>query len=62
MSPLFAESETRFFPIVIGAEIEFFKDHQGKVTHFVLHQGGRDMKAPKNLKKNSLKRQFPRAL
>ena len=44
---LFAESETKFFPVVIEAEIDFVKDDQGKVTSLVLHQGGRDMKAPK---------------
>ncbi|MGA2169114.1 MAG: hypothetical protein ABSG62_12960 [Terracidiphilus sp.] len=47
--PLCAESETRFFSIVIGAEIEFFKDRQVNVTHLVLHQGGHGMKAPNNL-------------
>jgi CubicO group peptidase (beta-lactamase class C family) len=45
--PLYAESETKFFPTVIPAEIEFFKDDQGKVTYLVLHQNGHDMKAPK---------------
>ena len=45
--PLYAESETMFFPIVIPAEVEFFKDDQGNVTYLVLHQGGHDMKAPK---------------
>jgi len=43
--PLFATSETKFFPKVVDAEIEFGKDDQGVVTHLVLHQGGRDMKA-----------------
>ena len=45
--PIYAETETKFFPIVIPAEIEFFKDDQGKVTHLVLHQGGHDMNAPR---------------
>jgi CubicO group peptidase (beta-lactamase class C family) len=45
--PIYAESETKFFPIVIPAEIEFFKDDQGKVTYLVLHQNGHDMKAPR---------------
>ena len=44
--PLFAESETRFFPKVIDAEIEFFKDDKG-VTHLVLHQGPAEIKAPR---------------
>ena len=30
--PIYAESETKFFPTVIPAEIEFVKDDQGKVT------------------------------
>ena len=37
--PVFAESETKFFPKVIDAEIDFFDDH------LVLHQGGMDMTA-----------------
>jgi CubicO group peptidase (beta-lactamase class C family) len=45
--PIFAESETEFFPTLIPAEIEFFKDDQGKVSYLILHQGGHDMKAPK---------------
>ena len=43
--PLFATSETKFFPKVVDAEIEFGKDDKGVVTHLVLHQGGRDVKA-----------------
>jgi len=45
--PLFATSETKFFPKVVDAEIEFGKDGKGAVTYLVLHQGGRDMKAPR---------------
>jgi CubicO group peptidase (beta-lactamase class C family) len=45
--PLFAESETKFFPKVIDAEIEFFKDDKGAVTSLVLHQGAMEMKAPR---------------
>jgi PRTRC genetic system protein C len=44
---LYAESETKFFPTLFPAEIEFFKDDQGKVTHLVLHQNGHDMTALK---------------
>ena len=40
--PLFAESETEFFLKVVDAEIEFFKNDKGEVTHLVLHQGGHD--------------------
>jgi len=45
--PIFAESETKFFYRVVDAQIEFFKDEKGTVTHLVLHQGGRDTKAVK---------------
>ena len=45
--PLFATSETKFFPKVVDAEIEFGKDDKGAVAYLVLHQGGRDMKAPR---------------
>jgi hypothetical protein len=43
--PIFAESETMFFPKVVDAEIEFFRNEKGQVTRLVLHQGGRDTKA-----------------
>ena len=42
--PFFAESETLFFLKVVDAQIEFFKDDKGTVTHVVLHQNGRDQK------------------
>jgi hypothetical protein len=45
--PIFAESEMKFFPKVVDAEIEFFKNEKGQVTHLVLHQGGHDIKALK---------------
>jgi CubicO group peptidase (beta-lactamase class C family) len=45
--PLFAASETRFFPKVVDAVIEFGKDEQGAVSYLVLQQGGRDQKAPR---------------
>ncbi len=44
---IFAESETRFFPRVIEATLQFVKDADGKVTEFVLTQNGRDMRAKK---------------
>ena len=46
--PMFAESETEFFLKVVDAEIEFFKDDKGQVTHLVLHQGGQDAKGIKS--------------
>ena len=45
--PIFAESEMKFFPKVVDAEIEFFKNENGQVTHLVLRQGGHDIKALK---------------
>jgi hypothetical protein len=41
--PIFAESETMFFPKVVDAQLEFSgKDAQGRATQLTLHQGGRD--------------------
>jgi len=45
--PIFAESETKFFLRVVEAQLTFVKDAQGKVTHLILHQGGRDQQAKK---------------
>ena len=45
--PLFAESETKFFLKVVDAEVEFFKNDKGEVSHLVLHQGGQDMRGTK---------------
>jgi hypothetical protein len=47
MFPVYAESETRFFPLEFPAELEFVKDAGGKVNTLILHQGGHDMKAPR---------------
>ena len=44
--PIFPESETMFFLKVVDAQIEFVKEG-GKVTALILHQGGRDQKAPR---------------
>jgi CubicO group peptidase (beta-lactamase class C family) len=44
---LFAESETKFFLKVVDAQVEFFKNDKGQVTHMVLHQGGRETKGVK---------------
>jgi hypothetical protein len=45
--PIFAESETKFFPKVVDAQIEFVRDSTGAVTHMVLHQGPAEIKAVK---------------
>ena len=44
---VYAQTETRFFPLEFPAEIEFVKDADGKVDALVLHQAGRDMRAPR---------------
>lgn len=41
---IFPESETAFFPKEVDARITFVKE-DGKVTHLILHQNGRDKKA-----------------
>jgi hypothetical protein len=45
--PMFAESETIFFLKLVDAQLEFFKNEKGEVTHMVLHQNGRDTKGVK---------------
>jgi CubicO group peptidase (beta-lactamase class C family) len=45
--PVYAESDTKFFLKVVDAQIEFFHDDKGAVSYLILHQGGRDMKAPR---------------
>ncbi len=44
---IFAMSESRFFPKVVDAELEFERGPDGKAVALILHQGGRDMRAPK---------------
>jgi hypothetical protein len=46
-APIFASSETKFFYKVVDAQIDFVKDDKGKVTSLTLHQGGKDMPAPR---------------
>jgi CubicO group peptidase (beta-lactamase class C family) len=43
--PIFPESETAFFYKAVDAQIDFVKDAEGNVTHLVLHQNGRDIRA-----------------
>jgi len=45
--PIFAESDAKFFLKVVDAQLEFLKDESGGVTHAILHQNGRDLKAPR---------------
>jgi CubicO group peptidase (beta-lactamase class C family) len=42
--PIFAESETKFFLKVVDAQVEFFTDPAGAVTHAVMYQNGRERK------------------
>jgi CubicO group peptidase (beta-lactamase class C family) len=42
---VFPESDTSFFLKAVDATVRFLKDDTGKVTHAVIKQGGRDMKA-----------------
>ena len=44
---MLAESDTKFFPTAFDAEIEFFKDDQGKVSYLMLRQNGHETKALK---------------
>jgi CubicO group peptidase (beta-lactamase class C family) len=43
--PIYPETETIFFLKVVDAQLEFFKDESGKVTHLLLHQGPAELKA-----------------
>ena len=49
--PVYASSETKFFYKVVDAKIEFFKDDKGAVTHLVLYQNQKEMKAPRTSEK-----------
>ena len=40
-------SETKFFLKVVDAQVEFFNDASGAVTHAVMYQNGRERKVPR---------------
>lgn len=40
--PVFPESQSRFFLKVVNAQLEFFRDANGRISHLVLRQDGRD--------------------
>ncbi len=42
--PVFAESETKFFLKVVDAQLEFFLDSSGAVSHAAMYQNGRERK------------------
>jgi hypothetical protein len=41
--PFFAESDGKFVARIVNLEIDFVKDHDGKVTSLELHQDGSDV-------------------
>ncbi|MHC4548253.1 MAG: serine hydrolase [Planctomycetota bacterium] len=43
----FATSKTEFFYKVVDARLTFVKDEEGRVTALILHQHGRDLRAPR---------------
>jgi len=45
--PIFPEASDKFFLKVVDAQIEFIRDASGAVRSLILHQGGRDLPAPK---------------
>jgi CubicO group peptidase (beta-lactamase class C family) len=42
--PIFPESHSKFFLKVADAQVEFFSDANGQISHLVLHQDGHDMR------------------
>lgn len=54
---IFAESPTRFFVKAVDAQWEFI-EAGGKVTHVVLYQGGREIKAPRTSDTVAVKREI----
>ena len=45
--PIFASAKDKFFLQVVDAQLDFERDTGGKVVAVVLHQNGRDMRAPR---------------
>jgi len=45
--PVYASARDEFFYRVVDAQISFVRDSTGKVSSLVLHQGGRDLPAPR---------------
>jgi hypothetical protein len=41
-SPIFPESQSKFFVKVVDAQLEFFSGANGQISHLVLHQNGHD--------------------
>jgi serine-type D-Ala-D-Ala carboxypeptidase/endopeptidase len=45
--PIFASAKDKFFYKVVDAQLDFERDAGGKIAAVVLHQNGRDMRAPR---------------
>jgi hypothetical protein len=45
--PIYANSKDKFFYKVVEARLDFEREAGGKVIAVVLHQNGRDMRAPR---------------
>jgi serine-type D-Ala-D-Ala carboxypeptidase/endopeptidase len=45
--PIFASARDKFFYKIVDAQLDFERDASGKVAAVVLHQNGRDMRAPR---------------
>jgi D-alanyl-D-alanine-carboxypeptidase/D-alanyl-D-alanine-endopeptidase len=45
--PIFASAKDKFFYKIVDAQLDFERDAGGKVVAVVLHQNGRDMRAPR---------------
>jgi serine-type D-Ala-D-Ala carboxypeptidase/endopeptidase len=45
--PIFASANDKFFYKIVDAQLDFDRDAGGKVVAVVLHQNGRDMRAPR---------------
>jgi hypothetical protein len=44
--PIFASAKDKFFYKIVNAQLDFERDAEGKIVAVVLHQNGRDMRAP----------------
>jgi hypothetical protein len=44
---VFPESETKFFYKIVDAQLTFEREETGRTTAIVLHQNGRDIRAPR---------------
>ena len=46
-APIYASARDEFFLMAVDAQLSFVRDSTGKVASLILHQGGRDMPAPR---------------